>query len=541
MRKPLESRRRKLWKRGITTLLAFCLVSVWVLAGTFTSFAQEGTITASSAKIRREASTSSEAIGSALSGQKVTINSTIQGSDGKTWYQVTVNGMTGYIRSDLLRADGDNSNAGSNAGGNTSTPVMNPTVAVTALTPQTATVATGTAGVRVRTDASTASSIITSLQNNAAITILGQATGADGNVWYQVSFSLNGAETQGFIRNDYVKLPDGAALTPRDSEPTADPSTETPSEENGTDTGEESQQPAGNDSKEYDTQLKANSSTGEDTWYLLDYANNKQYPIADLIAAGTGNAAYLQKMESKVTTQKIIILVLVVIIIAAALAITLLYFKLRDADDAYYAAVEKQTIRDRNAAKAQGGRTSSDRVMQTVGSTGRQERGTQSASAGSRPAGARPVQGSSQPAQRSAGSTRPVQGGSQNAQRPAGARPVQGGGQNAQRSAGARPVQGGGQTVQRPAGSVRPAQNSGQAGARPIQGSSQTAQRPTQGGGQTVQRPVGSVRPAQAAQSTARPAASREAEKTQPRQQNQVQDDDEFEFEFLNWDGEENK
>lgn len=533
MRKSLESRRRKLWKRGITALLALCLVSVWVLAGTFISFAQEGTITASSAKIRREASTSSEAIGSALSGQKVTINSTTQGSDGKTWYQVTVNGMTGYIRSDLLRADGDSSNTGSSTGGNAgSTPVINPTVAVTALTPQAATVATGTAGVRVRTDASTASSIITSLQNNVAITILGQATGADGNVWYQVSFALNGTEAQGFIRNDYVKLPDGAALTPQDSEPATDPSAEAPSEEDGTGTGEESQQPAQSDSKEYDTQLKANSSTGEDTWYLLDYANNKQYPIAELIAAGTGNAAYLQKMESKVTTQKIIILVLVVVIIAAALAITLLYFKLRDADDAYYAAVEKQTIRDRNAAKGNG-RASSDRVMQTVGGAGRQERGVQpaqrtsSGQAGQRPAGGtRPVQGGSQSIQRPAGSARPTQGSGQSVQRSAGStRPVQNSSQ-----AGTRPVQGGSQTVQRPTGSVRPSQEESQPAQRPA-----GSVRPVQGGSQTVQRPT------QAAQGTARPTASQDQVRTQSRRPQTASDDDEFEFEFLNWDGEENK
>ena len=67
--------------------------------GTVTS----ATVTSSSVNIRSEA-TSTSLAGKATSGQELTVTGETQGSDGKTWYAVTFDNVSGYIRSDLVEA-----------------------------------------------------------------------------------------------------------------------------------------------------------------------------------------------------------------------------------------------------------------------------------------------------------------------------------------------------------------------------------------------------------------------------------------------------
>ena len=60
-------------------------------------------VTASSAKIRKTADSSSEVIGSAAKDKAISIKSQTKGADGYTWYEVYVDANTlGYIRSDLV-------------------------------------------------------------------------------------------------------------------------------------------------------------------------------------------------------------------------------------------------------------------------------------------------------------------------------------------------------------------------------------------------------------------------------------------------------
>ena len=74
--------------------------AVTAAAGTVTS----ATVTSSSVNIRSEASTSANVAGKATSGQELTVTGETQGSDGKTWYAVTFDNVSGYIRSDLVEA-----------------------------------------------------------------------------------------------------------------------------------------------------------------------------------------------------------------------------------------------------------------------------------------------------------------------------------------------------------------------------------------------------------------------------------------------------
>ena len=62
-------------------------------------------------------------------------------------------------------------------------------------------------GVRIRKEASTNSDIVTSLVKDDSITINGQTTGADGNIWYQIT-TANGEN--GYVRSDLANITDGS-------------------------------------------------------------------------------------------------------------------------------------------------------------------------------------------------------------------------------------------------------------------------------------------------------------------------------------------
>ena len=77
-------------------------------------------VTASSAKIRKTADSSSEVIGSAAKDKAISKSQT-KGADGYTWYEVYVDANTlGYIRSDLVSIT-DGSTPPSSSGTTTTT------------------------------------------------------------------------------------------------------------------------------------------------------------------------------------------------------------------------------------------------------------------------------------------------------------------------------------------------------------------------------------------------------------------------------------
>ncbi len=459
------------------------------------SNAAEGKVTGSSVRIRKEASTSSDVVGSATGGETLTINSEVQGSDGKIWYQINKGGVIGYIRSDYVQKT-------ESTGGDT-TLTVNPSVAVNDVNPVEGTITNG-AQVRVRTDASTESGkIITSVSNGTKVTVKGQANGTDGKVWYLVIFSGSNGTVEGFVRSDYVKV--SGEITPVE--------TVTPPEGEQPPTEQQPIEPQKPEEKKlYDTRL------GDDEiWYLQDYSKTpgEEWDIAKLLEDYKANAKELISEKSAVKTQKIVIIILVVFLIGAVLIATLLYFKIKDVtDDAYIAAIEKEALRERNAMKAKDPRApvnNGRKVMQTVGTDGsrtvRQPDG--------RPAVSKPV--TQNPAGRSqAGTVKPANG-------------------------QARPAQNAGQPVRQPAGNQgRPVQKPGQSEA--------PQQRPAQSGqGKTAAPTSGQSRPAAQPESQKRPTGQpapmqKQAVSTKSDQnwkKNISDDDDEFEFEFLNWDGEE--
>ena len=316
-------------------------------------------VTASSAKIRKTADSSSEVIGSAAKDKAISIKSQTKGADGYTWYEVYVDANTlGYIRSDLVNIT-DGSTPPSSSGTTTTTttttstptatpaPVVNETpVEVTAVEPLRATV-TGGQSVRVRSNASTTSQIVTTAENGMALTVTGQATGTDGKTWYQISFISNSVEVTGFIRSDYVAL-SGELQAPVEEQPVEEqPTDEQPAEDTQT------------TSKDWDTQMQG------DAWYLLDMAGQKQYKIEDLFNSLNQiteiNAQY-ETNQKKISSQKAVIIILVILLVAAVAAVTLLIFKIKDMNDAsYFSGVEEETARRRRVDRPQGGRPQNGR------------------------------------------------------------------------------------------------------------------------------------------------------------------------------------
>ncbi len=487
--------RNKTWIFGgmLALVLTFMMVLFCDGTGIISRAAGQAKVIKESVNIRKEASASSDKVGSAVNGDVFTVNSEVQGGDGYVWYQVSGNGVNGYIRANLMEKVGNDTTAPA------VTPSINPSVEVTNVEPVKGKVA-GNSQVRVRADVTTAndSNIITRVGGGTEVTVKGKAVAPDGKDWYLIIFyGSDGKTIEGFIRHDYVEL--SGALVPATP---VDPPVE----------GDEPSDPVVDDPvveepKEYDTQ------EGDDgVWYLLDYTKGEKWDIVKLFDEQKTNVADLIDAKSAVKAQKIVIVILVILLIAAVAFAALLYFKIRDiSDDAYFAAVEKETIRERNAMKEKDPRAPAPgrKVMQTVG-TGAPRTNAQ-------PGQARPGQPTG---------TKPA------AQNPAGTRPAT---QN--------PAVRGTAGAARPANAQgRPVQNAGQPRPQMANPAGQAQPRPAQPGQVRPGQPAGQQRPAAPAQPKAPAPAKTPAQPTasaQPAKKRNFIDDDEFEFEFLNWDGDE--
>lgn len=478
-----ETRETRLQLRTmVMAVITMVMVILTVGLTTLVSHAEEGKVTATSVKIRESADTNSEMLSGAMQGDILTITGEVTGADGKTWYQVTFEGnRTGYVRSDLMeKVSGGGTSTTTTPASDPSTPASG----VQAVQPVSAKV-TGEQ-VRVRSDASTSGSIVTTVQKDVVLTVTGTATDSEGKTWYQISYSDTSGQVTGFVRQDFVSVE--GEIVPADQVPEEpeNPDAETPAQ-----TEEPVTEP---EHKDFETSLE------DDGWYLLDYTTNQKYSIEEIFDTAENYKNLYEQSQAKQKSMKTIMIILVVAVILLALAATLLFFKIRDMmDAAYFEEVEQETIR-----KRQGQRSAARASMPTVG-------------AGTKPAsGSQAKQTGSQQTRAAGGQTRPAGNGQA---RPAGSAQTRPAGSSQQTRAAGGQTRPAGSGQARPAGS--PQKPAGSQTSRPAQTTSKPAQ--------TVARPT---------QSAAKPAAQSSAKPAQ-QPKNFMADDDEFEFEFLNWDGEE--
>ncbi len=300
-------------------------------------------VTASSVRIRKEASTGSDVVGSANNGETFTIQGEVNGSDGYVWYKISVDGVTGYIRSDLAQK--------SEEGAATTAPTTS-NASVTEIQPISAKVTGGQ--VRVRPDASTNGSVVTIVSRDTVVTVNGMAAGDDNKTWYKVNFRSGSNDITGFIREDFLEMAGEIVpvneVTP-EVPPVEDPITETPE--------------VTVEVKDYET------FEADGKWYLVNNTTSPayQYVIEDVFKAAETNAKLYEDSLKKIKTQKIFIVILVLLLVAGGVGATFVIFKMKDMlDEAYYEEVEKEV-----ASKRQN---KQQNVMHTVGKENVQKRPT---------------------------------------------------------------------------------------------------------------------------------------------------------------------
>jgi len=327
-------------------------------------------ITASSVRVRKEASTGSDVVTSVSNGDSFTIQSEVTGSDGYVWYKISVNNQIGYIRSDLAQK----SESGSATTNNTE---------VTEVQPISAKVTGGQ--VRVRPDASTNGSAVTTVAKDTVVTVNGMAKGADNKTWYKVSFRSGNNDISGFIREDFLQL--AGELVP-----VVEEVPENPDEPTTDDPAIEVPDTPVVETKDYET------FEADGKWYLVNNTTSPayQYEIEKVFEAAETNAKLYEGSLKTVKTQKVFIIILILLLVAVGVGATLIIFKMKDMlDEAYYEDVEKEV-----AAKRQN---KQQNVMHTVGKDSVQKKPTVNGQ--QRPAGkTQPAGGQQRPMPKQPGS-----------------------------------------------------------------------------------------------------------------------------------------
>lgn len=336
-------------KKNFQKMLVFVVLLISLWANAISASATQLTVTADTARIRAEADTSSEVLGSTQRGKTFPAEGEVKDASGMLWYKVSVgNGAYGYIRSDTVEATGTGAASGNDAtsvettgetGGETAEP---PATVPTAIGEQMATISQS--NVVIRSGASTSHSRITSLPNGTEITLIGEATDGSNKLWYQMKCNYDNREITGYVRSDLITIgassgDGGAEEQPEEPETEGDPSEgegdesepgDEPPAEPPADTPSE---PAPQDSP-YEVKYEAND-VGEYEYYLYDYNGGNKHNIPQLIEliGEVGNRD--QMYQDQVRNGRVIIIILAVVIVILALIVTVLFFKLRDMYDDY--------------------------------------------------------------------------------------------------------------------------------------------------------------------------------------------------------------
>lgn len=313
-------------KRGITAGKQYILglaAAVGVVSAlwcqSFVSLADAtGTITTSSATIRKDASTNSTALGSVSSGTTVSITDEVQDSSGTLWYQVSVNGQTGYIRSDLMSKVDDGADSGDNGDNGNQRPPGATVEPDTVLDAQYAVISTGTANVRTTPSAN--GNVVDKLSRDDQVVVGGESQGSDGMTWYYVTFTGTvGSERSGFIRSDLLSL---GEMVPVPEEEMPEPEEIEP----------EPVIPA-NDDYELHYDL---TDDGSYAYYIYNYADPEhpgqivKYKLEDLMQATKARSESAAADAKTLVRQRVVIVALILLAAILIGVIVIMAFKLRD-------------------------------------------------------------------------------------------------------------------------------------------------------------------------------------------------------------------
>ncbi|MBR5422023.1 MAG: hypothetical protein IK115_12835 [Lachnospiraceae bacterium] len=319
-------------------------------------------------------------------------------------------------------------------------------------TGQVATVKAGKTDINVRATA-VDGGVVATVDGGDSFDVLGQTTGSDGKVWYEISGKKGDKNIRGYIRSDMVDISEKETAPEEPEEgKEGDGDTAAPAEESG---GDETpvtttmgsilamDPPAGEDGSAAeppylpkgfsDTRIRvgerevqawtnetfyifyATSPSGNVGWFLYDSAEGRWVRYIDFLIDGSGSGS-VSSNGGKGGANKGLVIILIVVIILLAGGCAFLAFKLFSGgrDDDYYDDDDDDDYRP--ARRQQAPKQPAARSVQPAGM---QQRSSQQirpqgpATSGPRPQAQRPA------GQRPAGGPAPQQ-------RPAGTRPAGG-------------------------------------------------------------------------------------------------------------------
>lgn len=330
--------RKETWMKGILGMAA-CLI-IFALSG-FVSEAAQGTVKADTAKIRAQADTSSEVVGSTVKGKVIDIVGVVTDSSGMKWYKVPIaNNGYGYIRSDLVETaetieiyEDDVANAQP-----VTTATEKPADTVpTSIGEQQATISQ--ASVRVRSGASTQHDTVASLPQGTTITLIGEANDSAGNKWYQMTCNYNNKTIQGYVRSDLITI-GAAASEPQNSDAPENTDGGEGEGGEGENAGAEGENPEGTNPDEGGQEAEPEQPVSEhndyevvyneDVYWLYDNTNGTMMKVADLLSVVNKANENSATLQSQVKNGKIVIIILAAIVVILVVVITVLLFKIRD-------------------------------------------------------------------------------------------------------------------------------------------------------------------------------------------------------------------
>ena len=335
---------RKVWRIMKKRLLGFVVAVMVFGLSAISSFAATGTVTAKTANIREKANMDSTVIASTAKGSKVDIVGAEKDSSGTVWYKVPVaGGSYGYVRADLIETK-DTVEVSSSAASEPAATQEKPAATVpTAIGEQQATVKCDT-NVKIRSGASTSHDVVTSLPNGTSITLIGEASDAAGNKWYQLKCSYNNKDIEGYIRSDLITIgaAESAATGSQDGEQTVDGEDAGNGESENMD---ETQQPEEEvipeepveEHNDYEiVYMEDTNNPGEFHYYLYDNLDGTRRDVEVLLQAVSVSNENMNVLQGEVSRAKIIIIVLAVVIVLLFAGLTVLFIKLRGANDYDY-------------------------------------------------------------------------------------------------------------------------------------------------------------------------------------------------------------
>ena len=324
-KKGIAAGKKYLW--GLTAAIV-AVSALWCQS--FVSLADAtGTVTASSAIVRKETNTNSDALGSVANGTTISITDEVQDSSGRLWYQVSINGQTGYIRSDLVSKMDDGAGSLGDGSQTASGASVEPD---TVLDAQYATVSAET--VNARTAPATNEGVVDKLNRDAQVIVGGESQGSDGKKWYYVTFTgTGGALRSGFIRSDLLSLgemvsvPEEEVPEPQEIEP----------------------EPEVVMNNDYEVHYDP-TADGSYAWILYDNTDPQRpgYSVKKLMEATQARSANDAADAKTLVRQRVAIVVLVILMILLIIVIVFMALKLRDI---YYEEDEEEEVQEEAPAQ----------------------------------------------------------------------------------------------------------------------------------------------------------------------------------------------